>query len=77
MGHSPVDVSLSFATGRTIIDPKIGQPGSAIALEWFITVAMSPVLADQLHQVLAVVLEDYRKKFGAIPKDPNFKIEMP
>jgi hypothetical protein len=71
--HSPTDVALSFATIRTVVNQTTGMPG-APGLEWFTTVVMSATLAEQLHEVLGVVLEDYKKQFGKIPKDPKFTI---
>src|SRR5262245_30636181 len=59
IAHAPVDISISFATVRQIIDASTGAPGQQAALEWFVTVAMSPVLADQLQEMLAFALSDY------------------
>jgi hypothetical protein len=71
--HTATDIGLSFATARVVIDPVSGLP-RASGLEWLITVMMSPTLAQQLHEVLGVVLTDYETRFGTIPKDPNFSI---
>jgi hypothetical protein len=69
--HTATDIGLSFATARVLIDPLSGLP-TATGLEWLVTVMMSPTLAQQLYDVLGVVLTDYEKRFGAIPKDPMF-----
>jgi hypothetical protein len=36
---------------------------------------MSPIAAEQLHAALTSALDDYRKQFGAIPKDPKFELQ--
>jgi hypothetical protein len=71
--HTAIDIGLSFATTRVLINPESGFP-TAPGLEWLVTVMMSPTLAQQLYEVLGTVLTDYETKFGMIPKDPNFKI---
>lgn len=75
--HSATDIVLSFASARAILDPNTGAPGKAVALEWSHSIGMSPILADHLHKVLTHVLEEYKKSFGSIPVDPQFKIEKP
>ena len=74
---SAVEVVIAFGTTRALLDQKTGNPGSAAALEWFASIAMSPILADQTRQLLDYILKDYETKFGKIPQDPNFKIESP
>jgi hypothetical protein len=71
--HTATDIGLSFATTRMLINPESGLP-TAAGLEWLVTVMMSPTLAQQLYEILEGVLADYERKFGVIPKDPNFNI---
>jgi hypothetical protein len=73
--HAAPDVGLSFATSKILIDQASGLPSTA-GLEWLVTVMMSPTLAQQLHEILGSVLADYEERFGAIPKDPEFKISQ-
>jgi hypothetical protein len=51
------------------------MPGANVALEWFASLSMSPTTALQLKTALDSVLALYVTAFGAIPTDPNFRLQ--
>jgi hypothetical protein len=73
---SAPEIALTFGVMRVLIDPTTGQPGPNVALEWLATYSLSPIVALQLRDIMADIIDRYEKTFGPIPKDPNFRISV-
>jgi hypothetical protein len=65
------EVSIMF--GQTRLQPILqGAQNSAMPfVEWFVTMSLSPQTALQLRDNLNIVLDQYEKNFGPIPKQPS------
>lgn len=71
LGASMAEFVVTVGQTRQMVDPATGVIGQMPGIEWLMTLAMSPVVAQQLHDALGNALSGYRKKFGKIPRDPN------
>ena len=69
-----MEVMLTFGLTRQMIDPQTGAPGNVSGIEWLASYSLSPTTALQLREVLDFILKEYQKKFGRIPRDPDFKV---
>lgn len=68
---------ISVMLGQTRLLPVSGPNNQHLAqnfIEWFATITLSPPVAQQLRDGLAVSLDQYVKQFGPIPKQGEPKI---
>jgi hypothetical protein len=70
IGMGAAEFLLTFGQTRLMFPQN--QLGNAQAgVEWFITISMSPTLAQQLHEAIEKSLDNYKEQYGKIPKgDP-------
>jgi len=70
---------ITISIGNTII--QIGEPDGdgnvplAPVANWLQTFSMPPQVALQLCERLGHALMEYQQKFGAVPRDPRFRLE--
>lgn len=71
---------ITITVGNTVI--VIGEPDAAGSVplqsvaNWLQTFSLSPQVALQLCERLDHALLEYQQAFGAIPRDPRFKLEQ-
>ncbi len=85
VGITQIGVSANIAEvlisiGNTLVsvgDPRGPDNTCTIQpyVQWLQTISMSPQMAAQLCERLGHALMEYQQQFGAIPRDPRFKIE--
>ncbi|MEO8715006.1 MAG: hypothetical protein ABI369_08330 [Acetobacteraceae bacterium] len=70
------DLSVTFGHLRQVIDQATGVPSGQAAIEWMLTVTLSAPVAALLHRSIGLALEEYRKRYGDIPKDPTQEVAI-
>jgi hypothetical protein len=70
------EVAIVFGHLRQLIDPATGAVGNRPALEWLLTVSLSPPVAVMLREALGQTVDAYEAQFGRIPRDPNSQLQM-
>jgi hypothetical protein len=65
-----------FGHLRQLIDPATGAVGGHPALEWLLTVSLSPPVAAMLREALGKAVDAYEAQYGKIPRDPNNQLQM-
>ncbi len=65
------EVSVTFGQTRPTIDPTTGVLSPQPAIEWLLTITLSPTSARNLMDGLGLALGEYKKRYGEIPVDPN------
>ena len=70
------DVLISFGHQRAMFDAANPKMPKGTSIEWAVSFALGAPVAVQLLEALGLALEEYRKRYGAIPKDPSGKIDV-
>ena len=67
---TPVEIMITAGVSRMV--PHTSGTMSR-AVEWLVTLAISPIAAKQLADGLTDTIQRYEKHFGKIPVDPDYK----
>ena len=68
---TPVEIMITAGVSRMV--PHTNGTMTR-AVEWLVTLAISPIAAKQLADGLTDTIQRYEKHFGKIPVDPDFKL---
>jgi len=71
-----LEVIVTFGHQRVIMSQETGKPSGQFGIEWLASHSISPQAAKQLFGAAQMLLEEYEKRYGKIPQDPESKAEM-
>ncbi len=71
---NPTEIMITLGQSRIEMVDFNGVPTPHSAPDWFSTLTISPPAAKQLHMIFSAMIDEYEKRFGKIPLDPNSKI---
>jgi len=70
------ELVLTFGQSRAIFDAVEPAQAKGLAIEWTASFSVGAAAAVQMHDALGKALQEYQKRFGAIPKDANAKMQI-
>jgi hypothetical protein len=70
--HNIAEILIVLGVTRMSVEMTAGGVRYGGVPEFFQTISLSPMAAQQLHQRLTATLTAYVLAYGAIPADPDF-----